>query len=145
MGTPDGPASVNTAVWTTAITGLTAIGVAALAPMVAARLTRRQWQRDQKVRAYTHLMSVHRLLMVTDPDLYTDSPIQAKMAGLGTEQILQRETALAEVELVCPDNIRLLVEQLGEIALPAGRADPLALQEAWDAVINAMRADLGTK
>jgi hypothetical protein len=135
----------DTAVWTTAITGVTAIGVAALAPMVAARLTRRQWQRDQKARAYAHLTSVHRTLMVTGPARYEGSPVQAEMASLNTQQILELQAALAEVELVCTDEIRVLVDEFGAVAFDLARLDDAALQPAWDKLINAMRADLGTK
>jgi hypothetical protein len=135
----------DTAVWTTAITGVTAIGVAALAPMVAARLTRRQWQRDQKARAYAHLTSVHRTLMVTGPARYEGSPVQAEMASLNTQQILELQAALAEVELVCADEIRVLVDEFGAVAFDLARLDDAALQPAWDKLINAMRADLGTK
>jgi hypothetical protein len=136
----------TTAIWTTAITGVTAIGVAALAPMVAARLTRRQWQRDQKARAYAHLTSVHRVLLVTGPAQYDDgSPVQAEMATLNTQQILELQAALGEVDLLCTDEIRVLIDEFGAVAFDLTRTSNAALQPAWDRLIDAMRADLGTK
>jgi hypothetical protein len=112
---------------------------------VTAWLSRRQQLTDAKRAAYSHLIGAIRTYVLAHTAMQAAQYDEAHYNEFGRrndDAIFQLHLALAEVELLCPANIRDLVDLIQDHLATA----PLEARQAeWDALIDAMRSDISVK